>query len=165
MQNHYGFTPLQAGMGFLPLTIVNFIAALYLPRLTVKLGNNKVMVLGQGILLVGMLLSAIINPRNGYLLTIGSPMILVGIGQGWLLAPLTSAGVEGVSSELSGAASGMTNTVHQIGGPVGLSIVVLFTSNVLGNWLSYYHMVMWFVVAFNALGLGVLLFTNLGRKK
>jgi len=78
---------------------------------------------------------------------------------------LTSAGVEGVSSELSGAASGMTNTVHQIGGPVGLSIVVLFTSNVLGNWLSYYHMVMWFVVAFNALGLGVLLFTNLGRKK
>lgn len=165
MQNHYGFTPLQAGMGFLPLTIVNFIAALYLPRLTVKLGNNKVMILGQGILLVGMLLSAIIDPRNGYLLTIGLPMILVGIGQGWLLAPLTSAGVEGVPSELSGAASGMTNTVHQIGGPVGLSIVVLFTSNVLGNWLSYYHMVMGFVVAFNALGLGVLLFTNLGRKK
>lgn len=165
LQNHYGFTPLQAGMGFLPLTIVNFVGALYLPRLTVKFGNSHIMLIGQCILLVGMVLSAIIDPRNGYWLTIGLPMIFVGLGQGWLLAPLTSAGVEGVSPELAGAASGMTNTVHQIGGPVGLSIVVLFSSNLTGNWIEYYHLVMWFIVGFSTLGLVTLVLTNLGRKK
>ena len=45
-------------------------------------------------------------------------------GQGWLLAPITSAGIHEVDASLSGAASGMTNTMHQLGGPIGLSIIV-----------------------------------------
>ena len=51
-------------------------------------------------------------------------MLLVGLGQGWLLAPITSAGIHEVDASLSGAASGMTNTMHQLGGPIGLSIIV-----------------------------------------
>ena len=50
-------------------------------------------------------------------------MLLVGLGQGWLLAPITSAGIHEVDASLSGA-SGMTNTMHQLGGPIGLSIIV-----------------------------------------
>ena len=53
-------------------------------------------------------------------------MLLVGLGQGWLLAPITSAGIHEVDASLSGAASGMTNTMHQLGGPIGLSIIVFF---------------------------------------
>ncbi|KRM23415.1 hypothetical protein FC90_GL000371 [Latilactobacillus graminis DSM 20719] len=113
MQTMYHFTPLQSGMGFLPLTIINFIAALYLPRITNKFGNNKVMLLGQGILLLGMVISLFIDPKSGYLLTMGLPMILTGLGQGWLLAPLTAAGITDVSAKEAGAASGMTNVVHQ----------------------------------------------------
>ncbi len=53
IQEIYHFTPLQSGMGFLPLTIVNFVDALYLPKLTARIGNSKVMLVGQGILLLG----------------------------------------------------------------------------------------------------------------
>lgn len=163
MQTMYHFTPLQSGIGFLPLTIVNFVAALYLPRITSKLGNNKVMLLGQGILLLGMIISLFIDPKSGYLLTMGLPMILTGLGQGWLLAPLTAAGITDVSAKEAGAASGMTNVVHQLGGPVGLSIVVIFSSNI-SNMTQYYQIVMEFICGFLIVGFLILLLMNKSLK-
>ncbi|TEB40513.1 MFS transporter, partial [Flavobacterium circumlabens] len=98
----YHYTPLQAGIGFLPLTIVNFIAAMYLPTITEKFGNTKVLLTGQVILIIGLVISAIVNPTNGYWLAIGLPMILVGLGQGWILAPLTNAGIYKVDNNIAG---------------------------------------------------------------
>lgn len=48
--------------------------------------------------------------------------------QGLILAPVTSAGVNDIPDELSGAASGVTNTMHQIGGPIGLTLIVFLTN-------------------------------------
>ena len=47
MQNQYGFSALESGFAFLPLTIVNFIIALQLTKLTMKFGNNMVLLLGK----------------------------------------------------------------------------------------------------------------------
>lgn len=164
MQKMYHFSPLQSGLAFLPLTIVNFIAALFLPRLTRALGNSKVMILGQVILLTGMILSLVSQPEWGYFYAMIFQMMIIGLGQGWLLAPLTAAGVEEVSPELSGAASGLTNMMHQLGGPVGLSIVVLFSSNIV-DLSAYYHLVMGFITAFLSVGLLVLIFTRPDNNK
>ena len=164
MQKMYHFSPLQSGLAFLPLTIVNFIAALFLPRLTRALGNSKVMILGQVILLTGMIFSLVSQPEWGYFYAMIFQMMIIGLGQGWLLAPLTAAGVEEVSPELSGAASGLTNMMHQLGGPVGLSIVVLFSSNIV-DLSAYYHLVMGFITAFLSVGLLVLIFTRPDNNK
>lgn len=115
MQKMYNFSPLESGLAFLPLTLVNFIAALFLPKLTKALGNSKVMILGQVILLTRMFLSFISQPEWGYFYAMAFQMMIIGLGQGWLLAPLTAAGVAGVPPELSGAASGLTNMMHQLG--------------------------------------------------
>lgn len=159
MQEIYHYTPLQAGIGFLPLTIVNFIAAMYLPTITEKFGNTKVLLTGQVILIIGLVISAIVNPTNGYWLAIGLPMILVGLGQGWILAPLTNAGIYKVDNNIAGAASGMTNSMHHLGGPVGLSIIVLFTAQIT-NITTYYHAVMWIITAYMVLALIILIFTQ-----
>ncbi|MCI1840991.1 MFS transporter [Lactococcus cremoris] len=159
MQKMYHFSPLESGFAFLPLTLVNFIAALFLPKLTKALGNSKVMILGQVILLTGMFLSFISQPEWGYFYAMAFQMMIIGLGQGWLLAPLTAAGVAGVSPELSGAASGLTNMMHQLGGPVGLSIVVLFSSSVI-DLSAYYHLIMVFITVFLLIGFLVLIFTN-----
>lgn len=164
MQKMYHFSPLQSGLAFLPLTIVNFIAALFLPRLTRALGNSKVMILGQVILLTGMILSLVSQPEWGYFYAMIFQMMIIGLGQGWLLAPLTAAGVEEVSPELSGAASGLTNMMHQLGGSVGLSIVVLFSSNIV-DLSAYYHLVMGFITVFLSIGLLVLIFTRPDNNK
>lgn len=115
--------------------------------------------LGQIILTFGLIITAILNPLHGYWLAIGLPMILVGLGQGWLLAPLTSAGIHQVDASLSGAASGMTNTMHQLGGPIGLSIIVFFTSHIV-NIINYYHIVMWLIVVYMLIGTIVLWLTQ-----
>ena len=159
MQKMYHFSPLESGFAFLPLTLVNFIAALFLPKLTKALGNSKVMILGQVILLTGMFLSFISQPEWGYFYAMAFQMMIIGLGQGWLLAPLTAAGVAGVPPELSGAASGLTNMMHQLGGPVGLSIVVLFSSSVI-DLSAYYHLIMAFITVFLLIGFLVLIFTN-----
>jgi len=159
MQEIYHYTPLQAGIGFLPLTIVNFIAAMYLPTITEKFGNTNVLLTGQAILIIGLVISAIVNPTNGYWLAIGLPMILVGLGQGWILAPLTNAGIYKVDNNIAGAASGMTNSMHQLGGPVGLSIIVFFTAQIT-NITTYYHAVMWIITAYMVLALIILIFTQ-----
>ena len=159
MQKMYNFSPLESGLAFLPLTLVNFIAALFLPKLTKALGNSKVMILGQVILLTGMFLSFISQPEWGYFYAMAFQMMIIGLGQGWLLAPLTAVGVAGVPPELSGAASGLTNMMHQLGGPVGLSIVVLFSSSVI-DLSAYYHLIMAFITVFLLIGFLVLIFTN-----
>ena len=129
MQNQYGFSALESGFAFLPLTIVNFMIAMQLPKLTSKFGNNKILLVGEITLSIGLILLAISNPENSYWQTVFVPMIILGLGQGLILAPVTSAGVYEAPDELSGIASGVTNTMHQIGGPIGLSVIVAITTN------------------------------------
>lgn len=129
MQSQYGFSALESGFAFLPLTIVNFIIAMQLPKLTGKFGNNRVLLIGEIILAIGLILLAISNPVNGYWQTVFVPMIILGLGQGLILAPVTSSGVYEAPDKLAGIASGVTNTMHQIGGPIGLSLIVATTTN------------------------------------
>ncbi|MCG7338841.1 MFS transporter [Staphylococcus sp. ACRSN] len=159
MQQIYHYTPLQAGVGFLPLTIVNFIAAMYLPVITEKFGNTRVLLAGQLILIIGLVISAFVDPSNGYWIAIGLPMIFVGLGQGWILAPLTNAAIYKVDNKIAGAASGMTNSMHQLGGPVGLSIIVLITSQIT-NIISYYHTVMWLITFYMIIAFIILIITQ-----
>lgn len=52
-------------------------------------------------------------------------VILIGIGQGCTLSPLTVAGIAGVPPEDAGAASELVNVAHQLGGSLGLGILVV----------------------------------------
>ncbi|WP_405850599.1 hypothetical protein OG211_34755 [Streptomyces niveus] len=65
-----------------------------------------------------------------YLTGVALPMVLIGAGQGLVLAPLTSSGVDGVAPADAGAASGLINTVHQIGSALSLSILTAVAASV-----------------------------------
>lgn len=145
MQNQYGFSALESGFAFLPLTIVNFIIALQLPKLTMKFGNNMVLLFGEMILGIGLILLALSNYENGYWQTIFIPMIILGLGQGLILAPVTSAGVHEAPDNLAGIASGVTNTMHQIGGPIGLSLIISTTTDFQNK--------IWVMVAFTIISI------------
>ena len=51
-------------------------------------------------------------------------MVLIGLGQGLAMSPLTNQGIEGVARKDTGAASGLVNVAHQISGAIGLSLMV-----------------------------------------
>jgi len=61
------------------------------------------------------------------------------------LAPVTSAGVYEAPDELAGIASGVTNTMHQIGGPIGLSLIVATTTN--------FQIQVWMMIAFTVISM------------
>jgi predicted MFS family arabinose efflux permease len=137
LQRALNYSPLAAGIAFLPMTILIFICSLQVSRLTRMIGNTRLMILGTFITVIGFVLSALIGIQHGYWLAVGLPMIFLGIGQGFTMSPLTAAGVANTSADIAGSASGVVNTVHQIGGSVGMSVIVALTSKLSPSGTSF----------------------------
>ena len=124
LQGVLGFSPLETGFAFLPTTVVNFAVALAVPWLTRRLGNARLLAGGILVTAIGMAWLSRVSADSSYLTGVALPMLLIGAGQGGVLAPITAAGVAGVAPEDAGAASGLVNVFHQIGGSLGLGILV-----------------------------------------
>jgi EmrB/QacA subfamily drug resistance transporter len=124
LQGVLGFSPLATGFAFLPTTVVNFAVALAVPWLTCRLGNARLLAGSLLLAVVGMVWLGRVSADSSYLTAVALPMLLIGAGQGGALAPLTSAGVSGVSAEDAGAAGGVVNVAHQLGGSLGLGLLV-----------------------------------------
>jgi len=117
--------PLYAGLAFLPVTLPNFASAVAVPRLARRWGNGALLLAGLALGVVGLLWLGQANAQAIYWAHVAPPMGLIGLGQGLLLGPLTAAGVAGVAREDAGAASGLVNVAHQLGGALGLGVLVL----------------------------------------
>jgi len=129
MQGVLAFTPLEAGLGFFPMTVVNFVVAIAVPRLTRRFGNAMLLAAGLAVTLAGMAWLSRLGAGDPYLTSVALPMILIGAGQGLAFAPLTAAGISGVSVADAGAASGLVNTFHQLGSALGLGILIAVSAN------------------------------------
>lgn len=128
LQGVLDMRPLQAGMAFLPATIVQLLAAMSVARLTHRFGNDRVLAAGVALTAAGMAWLAQVDAHSSYLASVALPMAVLGIGQGLALSPLTIAGVAGVAPQDAGAASGLVNASHQLGGSVGLALLVVVFS-------------------------------------
>lgn len=125
LQGVLGYTPFEAGLAFLSTTLPNFAAAMAVPQLTRRFGNGRVLAGGLVLALIGMAWLSHVSADTLYLTGVALPMILIGIGQGGTLSPLTVAGIAGVAAENAGAASGLVNAAHQLGGSLGLGVLVV----------------------------------------
>lgn len=125
LQEVLGFSASEAGMAFLPTTLVNFAAALAVPRLARRFGNGWLLAGGVAFCLVGMIWLSGVTAHSDYLGDVVLPMALIGLGQGASLSPLTTAGMTDVEPRNAGAASGLVNVAHQLGGSLGLGILTV----------------------------------------
>ena len=162
LQNILHFTPLQAGLAFLPMTIPTFIASLFVPRLSQYLGNHGLLLLALGCGGVGMFGLSQVTAHTAFTTGIALPMLLIGLGNGAALAPLTISGVADVKPQDMGAASGLVNVAHQLGSTLGLSLlIVLFaaakTSDLSGNNLLAHQLAVGFAGCTLMLGTALLI--------
>lgn len=162
MQQVYHFTPLMAAVGFLPETLPQFIFATLVSRLNEKFTNTQILIAGTVITLAGLVFAAVVGIQAGYWWSVAIPMVIIGIGQGFTLSPLTVAGVANTDREIAGSASGVVNMVHQIGSSVGLSIITALTANLISPVLSYDHAII-IMAVFMLISVGATL--NIGLKK
>jgi predicted MFS family arabinose efflux permease len=131
LQGVLGYRPLTAGLAFLPATVPNLVSALLVPRLTRRLGQARLALSGLSLGVLGMTWLGQATADSAYWTAVALPMLLIGVAQGLVLAPLTAAAVADVDAKDAGAASGMVNVVHQLGGTLGLAVLVVVFSSAI----------------------------------
>jgi EmrB/QacA subfamily drug resistance transporter len=124
VQDILGFSPLRAGIAFLPMTIGLFTVSRAAPRLLARFAPKTLMLAGMLPVIGGMAWLSTVSQSTGYLSGVLGPMLLFGIGMGVVFVPLTMASLAGVRPEDSGAASSMVNVMQQVGGSLGLAALV-----------------------------------------
>ena len=125
LQGALGFSPMQAGLAFIPVTVPQFIASVLVPRAARHFGQRRLLLAGLTLCVLGLAWLGVTAAQMAYIGGVVGPTLLLGFGQGWVLAPLTMAGVAGVESRNAGAASGLVNVAHQLGASLGLAVLVV----------------------------------------
>jgi EmrB/QacA subfamily drug resistance transporter len=124
VQDVLGFTPLRAGLSFVPMTGALLAMSRTAPRLVPRFGAKPLLVAGLVPVVAGMYWLGHVSTSTGYVPGILVPMLLIGTGMGLAFVPLTMASLAGVPPQDSGAAASMVNVMQQVGGALGLAILV-----------------------------------------
>jgi EmrB/QacA subfamily drug resistance transporter len=124
LQGVSGFTPLQAGLAFLPVTGAAFAAAAATSRLTRRVDTRRLTIAACAAMLIGTALTSRVSPTTGYVPGVALPMLVFGIGQGLGLSTLTTAGMACVAPRDAGVAGALVNVAHHLGGALGLGILI-----------------------------------------
>ncbi|MEU7607497.1 MFS transporter [Streptomyces sp. NPDC041003] len=119
-----GFSPIQAGLAFLPVSVMVAVGAGLTSQLLPKFGPKPFMVGGALSSAAGLGWLTQTDVHSTYLGSILGPMLLFAFGMGLQFVSLTLMALSDVPERESGAASGLLNTMQQVGGSLGLSILV-----------------------------------------
>ena len=120
IQNVLGYSPLEAGLRFLPVSVLSFLVAPVAGKLAERLPIRGF--LGAGLIFVGLGLVLMngIQPDDDWT-TLLPGFILAGIGIGCVNPPLATAAIGVVEPQHSGAASGINSTFRQVGTATGIA--------------------------------------------
>ncbi|TMT02343.1 MFS transporter [Apilactobacillus kunkeei] len=139
LQKYYGFTPLLSAFGFMPETIPQFLFGMLQSKLSNKYKNENLLLFGTIVTLLGVLMLFGLDLKDGYIISVALPMIVIGIGQGFSFGPLTVSGVANTPKDLGGATSSAVNVFHQLGSSILLSLVVMLTAGIANVVTSYHY--------------------------
>jgi EmrB/QacA subfamily drug resistance transporter len=118
------FGPLESGLAFLPLTLGIFAMSRVTPRIMALVGPLPMIVTGAVGLSSSFIWLSTQTASDTYLSGVFGPMVLNGLSAGLLFMPVTSIVLGGVEPEHAGAASGLLQTFQQLGGAIGLAVIV-----------------------------------------
>ncbi|WP_420717939.1 MFS transporter [Streptomyces sp. H34-S4] len=124
VQNVLGFSPLRAGLAFLPVSAMIAVTAGITSQGLPKWGPKPFMVTGSVLAAAGLAWLTQTDIHSTYLGSILGPMLLFAAGMGMQFVSLTLMALSNVPDRESGAASGLLNAMQQVGGSLGLSILV-----------------------------------------
>ncbi|MEU6062729.1 MFS transporter [Streptomyces sp. NPDC047097] len=124
VQDVMGFTPLAAGLAFLPVSAIIAVGAGLASRLLPRFGPKPFMITGALLAAAGLVWLTLVDVDSTYAGSILGPMLVFGFGMGLQFVSLTLMALSDVAVRESGAASGLLNATQQVGGSLGLSILV-----------------------------------------
>jgi predicted MFS family arabinose efflux permease len=133
LQDVDGYSPLRTGLAFLPIPASVFLSSQLVSKVLINQIRPKVLMLaGIGMTIVALLMASQLHAGAAYSRILVS-LVLLGLGSGTALVPLTTAGLSGVAPGDAGAASGLVNVTQQVGAALGLAVLVTVLSAAAGH--------------------------------
>src|SRR5947209_3473131 len=129
MQNFLHYSPLQAGVRFLPATLVIIVMGPLAGRLTDRIGPRSLMTAGLVLVAGALLLQSRLTVHTGYGLLLPG-FVMMGAGMGLVMSPMSTAAMNAVDRTKAGVASGTLSMSRMVGGTFGVAIMGALVSAV-----------------------------------
>jgi EmrB/QacA subfamily drug resistance transporter len=137
LQRVLGYSPLQTGLAFVPLTLVMGTLSLrYSERLSMRFGARNTLVPGLVLIAAGLALFTQVPVDGDYVTDVLPAMLLFGIGAGVSFPALMGLAMSDADPSEAGLASGLVNTTMQVGGALGLAVLATLASGRTGHALA-----------------------------
>lgn len=138
LQRMLGYTPLVAGLAYLPLTATVFAISHFVPRLIGRFGARALLATGSVLVAASLAGFALLGENDAYFPAVLVPLLVHAVGIALVFAPGTVAIMHGVPDEQAGAASGLLQMDQQIGGALGIAVITsIYSFNVApGHYAS-----------------------------
>ncbi|MFE6925024.1 MFS transporter [Nocardia sp. NPDC057663] len=135
-QNTLGYSPLKAGVAFLPFPVGIAVSAGVTSALMPKLGPRPLMVVGALLGTVGLLWLAQLGYGDGYALSVLPAQLLIALGMGPLFVGMQAVALHQVDADDSGVASALLNAAQQVGGAVGTALLTTISVQAAKNYAT-----------------------------
>ncbi len=122
-QRVLGYSPLVAGLAYMPLTATVFIISQFVPPLIARFGSHVLLTTGSILVAISLIGLALLTEGDGYFPAILFPLLIHAVGIALVFAPGTVTIMHGVPGEHAGAASGLLQMDQQIGGALGIAVI------------------------------------------
>ncbi|WP_410607816.1 MFS transporter [Amycolatopsis sp. lyj-109] len=137
VQQNLQFTPIQSGLGFLPMVATLMLSAttataVLLPRF----GPRPLVPTGMAIAAVGLFWLSGIGLGSTYASGVLGPLLVMGFGIGLAMAPAMSVATFGVEARDAGVASAAVNTAQQVGGSIGTALLSTLAGNAATAYIA-----------------------------
>jgi EmrB/QacA subfamily drug resistance transporter len=137
MQQVLGYSPIKAGLSYLPLAVTIILAAGIGGQLVTRFGFKPILAAGMLFVAAGLVWFSQVSVGGGFVTDVLGPSLLAAVGLGFGFVTSTIAAVSGVEEREQGLASGLINTSQQIGGALGLAVLstisISTTNDLLGT--------------------------------
>ena len=124
LQQVLGYSPIKAGLAFLPMTLCIAAGSMRAASIVGRFGIQRTLLAGFLLATAGLALFSRIHAGGDYLGDVLVPSVLVSVGMGLCMVPLTTTAVAGVAPHEAGLASGLVNVSRLFGGALGLALLV-----------------------------------------
>jgi EmrB/QacA subfamily drug resistance transporter len=120
MQNVRGYSPLEAGVRFLPSTVVIILVAPIAGRLSDRIGPRPLMTAGLLLVSGSLFWQGHLAPDTSFNFLVGA-FVLMGLGMGLVMSPMSTAAMNAVDQAKAGVASGVLSMSRMVGGTFGVA--------------------------------------------
>ncbi|HEY2261071.1 MAG TPA: MFS transporter, partial [Streptosporangiaceae bacterium] len=165
LQQTLGFSPVKAGLAFVPMALCVAVFAAIAPRVEARIGAHRAVAAGMAFMVVGLILFARLGLNTTYAHLLPGFM-LFGAGAGLMNVPLTNAVMQAVPQSRAGVASALLNASREVAGLLGVTVIGAVLSTRQGAalrsgadpvhaFVDGYHLGLWVTIALLAVGVAV----------